>query len=126
MYRVSVSPASKEQLCILCTTKVINKDYKRKLISSGIKTRVCLDLELLSGREFGDADLTTNIICRNCADKNSGIVKKILGVRRSVDSAKETIAAQKGGTTSVKRLHHREYNPRQREPTQTEDFYPHP
>ncbi len=36
----------------------------------------CLDLEILAGRQFSEPELTTKIICRNCADKNETIVKK--------------------------------------------------
>ena len=72
--RVSVSPGSKEQICFLCAMEVIKNEYKRRLIGpGGRKNKVCLDcldLEMLAGRQFTAAELTTNIICRNCDDKN--------------------------------------------------------
>jgi len=43
-------------------------------------------------------------LCRNCADKNETLVRKILEVRESLESSRKTIEAKKGGTTSVKRL----------------------
>ena len=104
--RVCVSPASKEQICLLCTKEITNKDFKRKLTISGgqKKTKVCLNLELIAGKEIGEGSLLTNTLCRNCADKNETLVRKILEVRESLESSRKTIEAKKGGTTSVKRL----------------------
>jgi len=51
--RVCVSPASKEQICLLYTKVITNKDFKRKLtISGGQKqTKSCLNLELIARKE---------------------------------------------------------------------------
>ena len=37
--RVCVSPGSKEQICLLCTKEIRNKDFKRKLTISGGKKK---------------------------------------------------------------------------------------
>ena len=106
--RVCVSPGSKEQICLLCTKEIRNKDFKRKLTKSGgkKKTKTCLNLELITGKEVssGEGSLLTNILCRNCADKNETVVRKILDVRESFELSRKSIEAKKGGTTSVKRL----------------------
>ena len=65
---VYVSPASKR------ANLVTKKDFKRKL------TKACLNLELIAGKELysGEGSLLTNILCRNCADKNETVTRKIL------------------------------------------------
>ena len=52
----------------------MKKDFKRKL------TKACLNLELIAGKELysGEGSLLTNILRRNCADKNKTVVRKIL------------------------------------------------
>ena len=43
--RVCVSPASKDQICLLFT----NKDFKRKLTGGQKETKACLNFELMAG-----------------------------------------------------------------------------
>ena len=101
--RVCVSPPSKEQICLLYTKVITNKDFKRQLkISGGQKrTNAFLNLELIAGKEIssGEGSLLTNILCRNCADKNETVVRKILEVRESFESSRKSIEAERGGTT---------------------------
>ncbi len=102
--RVCVSPGSKESICLLCAKDIENKDYKRRLIAAGNrKSKACLNLELLLGQEFSVAALITNILCRNCADKNETLVKKIIDVRSKFESSAESIGENRK-KTSVKRL----------------------
>ena len=69
------------------------------------KPEACLNLELTVGEEFSsDEGYLTNILYRNCADRNEMIVKKLHEVRQSFKSTSKAIAAEKGGITSVKRL----------------------
>ena len=64
-----------------------------------------MDLEILAGRQFTPTELTINIICRNCADKNETIVNKVNLVTNSLKTGHEAIAAQKKESgTSTKRL----------------------
>ena len=80
--RVCVSPGLKESICLLCAKDIENKDYKRMLIpAENTKSKACLNLELLLGQELSVAALNTSILCRNCADKNETLVKKIINVR---------------------------------------------
>ena len=74
------------------------------------KTKARLNLELITGKEVssGEGSLLTNILCRNCADKNKTVVRKILDVRESFELSRKSIEAKKGGTTSVERLAHAE------------------
>ena len=75
------------------------------MIGSGRrKNKACLDLEILAGRQFTPTELTINIICRNCADKNETIVNKVNLVTNSLKTGHEAIAAQKESGTSTKRL----------------------
>lgn len=106
--RVCVSPSSKDQICLLCANVVTNKDFKRKLTTSGgrKKNKTCLNLELIVGKEISSDEgyCLTNILCRNCADRNETLVRKLQEVRESFESSRKAITAEKGGITSVKRL----------------------
>ena len=94
--RVAVSLCSKEQICFPCAKQVINNDYRRRMIGSGRrKNKACLDLEILAGRQFTPTELTINIICRNCADKNETIVNKVNLVTNSLKTGHEAKAAKK-------------------------------
>ena len=66
--------APEEQICLLCTKVVTKKSFKRKL------TKACLNLELIAGKKIssGEGSLLTTILCRNCADKNETVGRKIL------------------------------------------------
>ena len=100
--RVVVSPGSKERICLLCAKNITNNDYKRRLVAAGNrKSKACLNLELLLGQEFAIAALPTNILCRNCADKNETIVKKLIGVHSKYESSRESIGEKR---KIVKRL----------------------
>ena len=84
---------------------MINNDYRRRLIGSGgRKNKACLDLEIFAGRQFTPTELTTDIIYRNCPDKNETIVNKVNLVTNSLKTGQEAIAAQKESGTSTKRL----------------------
>ena len=103
--RVCVSPSSKEQICLLCAKVVSNSDFRRKLTTSGgrKKTKTCFNLESILGKEISSDYFVTNILCRNCADKNETLARKLHGVRESLESSRKAIAGEKGGITSVKR-----------------------
>ena len=55
------------------------------------------------GREISSDRFLTNILCRNCADKNETLVRKLHGVRESLESSRKAITEEKGSITSVKR-----------------------
>ena len=72
--------------------------------SGGQKTtKTCLTLESTLGKEISSDCFLTNILCRNCADKNETLVRKLHGVRESLESSRKAITEEKGGITSVKR-----------------------
>ena len=103
--RPCASPLSKEKICLLCAKDIENISYRRKLVISGVKkTKACLNLELLLGKEFAVDDLPSNILCRNCADKNDKLVGKINAVRSQLESASRSFGEKGKITTSVKRL----------------------
>ena len=94
---VCISPASKEQIkfiyFVLCST---SRDFKRKLTISGGQKRpklVWILICMITGKEIyiqwsGEGSLWTNILCRNCADKNETVVWKILEGRESFESSR--------------------------------------
>ena len=58
------------KICLLCTKVITSKDFKRKLTKKRQKQ---------TGKEIyiqwrGEGSLLTNILCRNCADKNETVV----------------------------------------------------
>ena len=81
-----VSPSSKEQICLLCA-KV---DDLRRLKK---KTKTCFNLESILGKEISSECFLqlflTSILCRNCADKNETFVRKLHGVRESLQSSRK-------------------------------------
>ena len=98
--RVAVSLCSKEQICFPCAKQVINNDYRRRMIGSGRrKNKACLDLEILAGRQFTPTELTINIICRNCAEKNETIVNKVNLVTNS-----KRLSSDASGSSSKRSL----------------------
>ena len=49
--RVCGSPVSKDQICLLCTKVITNKEFKRKLTTSGgqkKKTKACDEIDFYS------------------------------------------------------------------------------
>lgn len=73
-----------------------NKDYKRRLIASGEKkSKVCINLELLTGKGFGPEELLTNVLCRKCSEKNESLVKKITEVRSKLESSIKALSSEK-------------------------------
>ena len=67
------------------------------------KTNVCFNLESLLGQEISSDTFWTNTLCRNCADTNKTLVRKLNEVTERFESLRKSIAALKGGITSIKR-----------------------
>ena len=80
--RVNLSPNSKEVVCVLCVEGVLNPNYRRKLFSGFSKSSACVNLEILAGAKLDRESCVTDITCRNCAQTNENVVKKILEVRQ--------------------------------------------
>ena len=70
-------------ICLLCAKVVSNSDFRRKLTTSGgrKKTKTCFNLESIPEKEISSDCFLTNILCRNCADKNETLVRKLHRVR---------------------------------------------
>ena len=62
--RTCVSPALKDQICLLFT----KKDIKRKLTGGHKKTKACLNLELITGKEISSGVTFDKHFCRNGSD----------------------------------------------------------
>ena len=92
--RASISPRTKEFLCLICCQDIEKADYRRKLFSSKEKTKVCRDIELLLG-EVVDDESVTNIVCRNCASK--------ISIRCFLQAAGEGTVPGHPGTNSNKK-----------------------
>ena len=71
--------------------------------AAGKKTETCFNLESILGKEISSDCFLTSILCRNCADKNETLVRKLHGVRESLESSRKAITEEKRGITSVKR-----------------------
>ena len=63
----------------LCAKVVSNSDFRRKLTTSGSweKTKTCFNIESILGKEIPSDCFVTNILCRNCTDKNETHVRKL-------------------------------------------------
>ncbi len=59
------------------------------------KTIDCVCVELLLRQEFSVAALITNILCRNCADKNETLVKNIIDIRSKFESFAESFGEKR-------------------------------
>jgi hypothetical protein len=101
--RLDISPNSKAKTCVLCCTVIVKADVRRKLFSSSQKTKACLSLELLLGVELDKHALLTEIICRNCFERNETLVKKIVQVRERYASPNAKLLSEKS-THYKKRL----------------------
>ena len=67
------------------------------------KTKTCFNLKSILGKEISSDCFLTSILCCNCADKNETLVRKLHGVRESLEPSRKAITEEKGGITSVKR-----------------------
>ena len=87
--RVCVSPASKDQICLLCAKVITKKDFELTIYGQAKKTKACLNLELIVGKEISSdqGSHLTNILCRNCADKNETVLRKLHEVRERLESS---------------------------------------
>ena len=101
--RVSLSPKSKESICILCAESVLNSSFRRRLFTRSTKSPACVNLEILVGAKLVKESCSTEIICKNCARSNENVVKKVLGIREQFASSQQRLAADCGSIESVKR-----------------------
>ena len=101
--RVSLSPKSKESICILCAESVLNVSFRRRLFTRSTKSPACVNLEILVGAKLVKESCSTEIICKNCARSNENVVKKVLGIREQFASSQQRLAADCGSIESVKR-----------------------
>ena len=74
----SLTPKSKNTVCLQYGVEVDNADKRRKLFDGGEKTQACKNLD----RIFALGDLQSeisyfsSIVCRGCSDKNITLLKK--------------------------------------------------
>ena len=76
-----VSPVP-ENICLQCggSVHVEIAALRRRLFSGSTKTKTCQNLELLLGDLF---EVGKEIGCRNCAEYDETLTKKIFNVRRT-------------------------------------------
>ena len=100
--RLTLPDRTNETICTLCGNTDIKADIRRKLYSSLPlqKTTTCVNLELLLGHDI-DSEVSTNIVCRNCAEKNAKLVKKLKEVRSKFNATKEKISAEKESSERI-------------------------
>ena len=94
--RVSTFP---ENICLQCGGSVENAALRRRLFSGSTKTKTCQNLEVLLGDLF---EVGKQIVCRNCAERNETLSKKIFNVRENFERTKRSVKVQ--GSVCVKRL----------------------
>ena len=80
-----VSPVP-ENICLQCGVSVENAALRRRLFSGSNKTKTCQNLELLLGDLF---EVGKEIVCRNCAERNETLTKKIFNVRENLARTKK-------------------------------------
>ena len=78
--RLSLTPNSKNSVCLQCGNRIEIADRRRKLFDGGEKTQFCKNLDrifALSSPHAGDISYFSNIICRPCSDRNITLLKKV-------------------------------------------------
>ena len=82
-------------VCLQCNETVFNPFYKRRIFSaeSG-KSKACQLLEKVLDVEINQSTVETDIICRNCNDKNSRLVCKLEETRSVYENSKKQRCAQ--------------------------------
>ncbi len=94
--RVDISQNSKGKFCIQCGEEITDSNKRRKLFNQGIKTVPCKSLERIVEREFNVESCLSNIICRNCVDKNTKLLHKLDLVRDIFHTVESTLIEKKG------------------------------
>ena len=91
------------QSCIPRLQNIIKSDNQWKLFTAdGCKTKACVELQILIWEDFEETSTaTTPVMCRDCADKNATVVKKIVNIREKFAKVKKELIQQRG-STSVK------------------------
>ena len=98
---------SSSSICVQCNQPVFNPFYKRRLFSAeSCKSKACQHLEIVLGVEISQSTVETDIICRNCNDKNTRLVRKLEEARSVYEKSKNQRRAQgnKNQLLCVKRL----------------------
>lgn len=94
----SLTPKSKNTVCLQYGVEVDNADKRRKLFDGGEKTQACKNLD----RIFALGDLQSeisyfsNIVCRGCSDKNITLLKKVDLARTSLGDTQERLEKERG------------------------------
>ena len=104
----AVSPKSKESICIHCSEIVSTPDYKRRLFSQSIKTKACVNLEIVVGDTFLPETCVTAFVCRACDRRNDNLVKKILESRERFYASQSKLLVERGCVQSTKRQNRQE------------------
>ena len=82
-------------VCLQCNHSVFNPFYKRRIFSAeSVKSKACQLLEKVLGVEISQSTVETGIICRNCNDKNSRLVRKLEEARSVYENSKNERHAQ--------------------------------
>ena len=84
-----VRVAAPENIFLQCSGLVDNPALRRRCFSGSQKTKTCLNLELLLGSVL-QLQVETEIVCRNCAERNDSLMKKIYKVRENFAVARES------------------------------------
>ena len=97
-----IALSSNETVCVVCGTEITDRSKRRKLFNAATKTSVCKNLETIIGRQLNLDSCLSNIVCRNCADKNTTLLKKVDSVHEQFNVV-EADLIEKYQTTVTKR-----------------------
>ena len=105
--RLSLTPNSKNSVCLQCGNRIEIADRRRKLFDGGDKTQFCKNLDrifALSSPHAGDISYFSNIICRPCSDRNITLLKKVDNAGRVLTETQDRLSKQRGETVTKRGL----------------------
>ena len=74
--RVSLSPKSKESICILCAESILNSSFRRRLFTSLTKLPACVNLEILVGAKLVKESCSTETIVKTVPEATKTWLKR--------------------------------------------------
>ena len=102
--RIALTPKSKNSICLQCGDFVDNADKRRKLFDGGEKTQICNNFDRIFALSSRDSCAKivyfSNIICRNCSDKNITLLKKVDLTQKTIVDTQDRLTKERGETVT--------------------------
>ena len=108
--RITLTPKSKNSICLQCGDQIDNADKRRKLFDGGEKTQICKNLDRIFALGSPDSCVSdqivyfSNIICRNCSDKNITLLKKVDHTHKVIIDTQVRLTKERGKTVTKRGL----------------------